>query len=146
MGARNRNANDGFIARKCGYWYSAVTAGTYDALPRCGEYMKPIYVIPALSHALDVLEDLQTKPQGATLDVLYRDARVSKTSTYRILKTLERRGYVRHKDGYFYSAPISKRLSIGLLSRNDDLPYFKAFNCSIRRASMATETELIECR
>lgn len=108
--------------------------------------MKPIYVIPALSRALDVLEDLQTKPQGATLDVLYRDTRVSRTSTYRILKTLEKRGYVRHADGYFYNAPIAKRLSIGLLSRNDDSPYFKTFNCSIRRAAMATGTELIECR
>lgn len=108
--------------------------------------MKPIYVIPAHSHALDVLEDLQTKPRGATLDVLYRDTRVSRTSTYRILKTLEKRGYVRHADGYFYNAPIAKKLSIGLLSRNDDSPYFKAFNGSIRGAAMATETELIECR
>lgn len=57
--------------------------------------------------------DLRDTPLSHALDVLEREAQVSRTATYRVFKTVEERGYVRQVAGYFCSSPL-KRASIGL--------------------------------
>jgi len=54
--------------------------------------IKRLYLIPILSKALDVIELLEESHGAASLDDVYQKTRISKTSVYRILKTLVHRG------------------------------------------------------
>ncbi len=56
--------------------------------------IKRLYLIPILSRALDVLELLEETHAPVTLEDVYQRTQISKTSVYRILKTLVHRGYV----------------------------------------------------
>ena len=56
--------------------------------------LKRLYLIPILSKALDVLELLEQTGGPITLEDVYQQTKISKTSVYRILKTLVHRGYV----------------------------------------------------
>jgi predicted ArsR family transcriptional regulator len=56
--------------------------------------IKRLYLIPILSKALDVLEFLEQSHAPVTLEDVYQKTQISKTSVYRILKTLVHRGYV----------------------------------------------------
>ncbi|MGH9521715.1 MAG: helix-turn-helix domain-containing protein [Terriglobales bacterium] len=53
-----------------------------------------LYWIPVLSKALDVLELLQAETEPQSLESIYARTRISKTTIYRILKTLVHRGYL----------------------------------------------------
>ena len=50
--------------------------------------IKRLYLIPILSKALDVLEMLEEQNASMTLEDVYQRTQISKTSVYRILKTL----------------------------------------------------------
>src|ERR1035441_6979949 len=56
--------------------------------------IKRLYLIPILSKALDVIELLEQHNTPLTLEDVYQKTEISKTSVYRILKTLVHRGYV----------------------------------------------------
>ena len=62
--------------------------------------LKELYRVPVLSKALDILEFLQTVKEGVGLEELYQQTQFSKTTVYRIVKTLERRGMlpIRRRD------------------------------------------------
>lgn len=60
--------------------------------------IKRLYLIPILSKALDVLELLEKTSGPISLEEVYQQTNVSKTSVYRILKTLVHRGYVAQGD------------------------------------------------
>jgi len=51
-------------------------------------YRSRLYVIPVLSKALDVLELMQKENTPRTLEEIYQRTNISKTTVYRILKTL----------------------------------------------------------
>jgi len=53
-----------------------------------------LYVIPVLSKALDVLELMQKDNTPRTLEEIYQRTNISKTTVYRILKTLVQNGYL----------------------------------------------------
>ena len=53
-----------------------------------------LYLIPVLTKALDILELLQTENQPMVLETIHKRTKISKTTVYRILKTLVHRGYV----------------------------------------------------
>ena len=54
-----------------------------------------LYLIPVLSKALDILELLQTENQAKSLEEIFQQTNISKTTVYRILKTFTHRGYLR---------------------------------------------------
>jgi ribose transport system substrate-binding protein len=56
--------------------------------------IKRLYLIPILSKALDVIELLEQHHAPLTLEDVYQKTHISKTSVYRILKTLVHRGYL----------------------------------------------------
>ncbi len=56
--------------------------------------IKRLYLIPILSKALDVIELLEQDNAPLTLEDVYQQTNISKTSVYRILKTLVHRGYL----------------------------------------------------
>jgi ribose transport system substrate-binding protein len=56
--------------------------------------IKRLYLIPILSKALDVIELFEQESASLTLEDVYQKTNISKTSVYRILKTLVHRGYL----------------------------------------------------
>ena len=56
--------------------------------------IKRLYSIPILSKVLDVLELLEEISGPISLEEVFQRTRISKTSVYRILKTLVHRGYL----------------------------------------------------
>src|SRR5436190_19754971 len=75
-----------------------------------------LYVIPVLSKALDVLELMQKENTPRTLEEIYQRTNISKTTVYRILKTLVHRGYLAHSENGLYrlvSRPRKGRLGFG---------------------------------
>lgn len=75
---------------------------------------KQKYGVPMLTKGLDLLELLAEYPSGLTVQEMVDILSHSKTSTYRIVKSLEERGYVRKREEtnqYFLSR---KFLKLGL--------------------------------
>ena len=72
-----------------------------------------------LSKALDILELLQNERGSLTLEAIYQRTNISKTTVYRILKTLVHRGYLaQSQDGlYRLVARPKKRASGSAASR-----------------------------
>lgn len=105
---------------------------------------KPTYLIPVLSKALDILELLQSDNQPTTLEKLYKQTRISKTTVYRILKTLVHRGYVAQlPDGYYRHMTKPKKLLFGFGSQSEDEPFSNAVTQSIQDAASAAGVDLV---
>ena len=64
-----------------------------------------LYLIPVLSKALDILELLQVENQPKSLEEIYRRTKISKTTVYRILKTLTHRGYLGQSENGLAEVP-----------------------------------------
>ena len=83
--------------------------------------LRGLYQIPILSKALSILELLQGEKQSVSVEQLHEQTKFSKTSVYRILKTLEYRGYLAHQEDGRYqlvSCPTKLRFGLGGDSRN----------------------------
>ena len=105
---------------------------------------KPNYLIPVLSKALDILEMLQSDNQPITLESLYKRTRISKTTVYRVLKTLVHRGYVTQlPDGYYRHITRPKKLRFGFGSQSGEEPFSNAVTHSMQEAASAAGVELI---
>jgi len=103
-----------------------------------------LYHIPVLSKALDILEFLQTGKASASLDELYRHTRFSKTTVYRILKTLEHRGYLSHQDdGRYRLVHRPSKLRFGFAGQSGELPFSQAVTASLKEAAAASGVELL---
>lgn len=106
--------------------------------------IKRLYLIPILSKALDVIELLEQNHTALTLEDVYQKTQISKTSVYRILKTLVHRGYVAQGQGGQYrlvSRP--KRLRFGFAAQSADMPFSVAVAHSIATAAAAAGVELL---
>lgn len=102
-----------------------------------------IYHVPILSKALEIIELLQTDIQSISIEDLYRQTRFSKSSVYRILKTLEHRGYVdREEDGRYrlVSRPSKLRFGYGELSEEASLS--QTITSSLKDAAAAAGVDL----
>jgi ribose transport system substrate-binding protein len=105
---------------------------------------KPTYLIPVLSKAFDVLELLQADNQPTTMESLYKRTRISKTTVYRILKTLVHRGYaMQMPDGNYRHITKPKKLRFGFGSQSADEPFSNAVTRSMQDAASAAGVELI---
>lgn len=105
---------------------------------------KRLYLIPILSKALDIMELLQSENSPMALEAIYQRTRFSKTSVYRILKTLVHRGYVAQSgDGLYRSVsqPSKKRFAFG--SQSAEMPFSEAVTSSLRAACAASGVDLM---
>jgi ribose transport system substrate-binding protein len=105
---------------------------------------KAIYLIPILSKSLDVLELLEQHKAPLTLEEIHQRTRISKTTVFRILRTLVHRGYVsRPEDGRYRLVSRPRKMRFGFGGQSGALPFSNAVTGSLRAAAMATGIELI---
>jgi len=106
--------------------------------------IKRLYLIPILSKALDVIELLEESHAPVTLEDVFQKTRISKTSVYRILKTLVHRGYVAQtQSGQYRLVSRPRRLRFGLAVQSGDMPFSIAVAKSVTEAAAASGVELI---
>jgi ribose transport system substrate-binding protein len=106
--------------------------------------IKRLYLIPILSKALDVIELLERDHAPLTLEDVYQKTRISKTSVYRILKTLVHRGYLAQtQNGQYRLVSRPRRLHFGFAVQSADLPFSVAVSQSVTAAAAAAGVELV---
>ena len=107
--------------------------------------LKRLYLIPILSKALDVLELLEQTGGPITLEDVYQQTKISKTSVYRILKTLVHRGYVAQgQSGQYRLVSRPKRLRFGFAAQSAEMPFSVAVGASVTAAAAAAGVELLQ--
>ncbi len=105
--------------------------------------IKRLYLIPILSKALDVIELLDRDQTAQSLEDVYQKTNISKTSIYRILKTLVHRGYVaRTQNGLYRLVSRPRRLHFGFAVQSADLPFSIALSQTVAAAAAASGVEL----
>jgi ribose transport system substrate-binding protein len=103
-----------------------------------------LYLIPILSKSLDVLELLEENHTPVSLEDVFKHTKISKTSVYRILKTLVHRGYVaQRQDGLYRLVSRPHRLRFGFAVQNMELPFSVAVARSVELAAAASGVELL---
>ncbi|HEU4634673.1 MAG TPA: substrate-binding domain-containing protein [Edaphobacter sp.] len=106
---------------------------------------KRLYLIPVLSKSLDILELLQAENRPMSLETIYRRTRISKTTVYRVLKTLVHRGYLAHSpDGMYRHVMRPKKLRFGFAGQSADMPFSEEVTRSLRDAATSAGVDLIE--
>ncbi len=106
--------------------------------------IKRLYLIPILSKALDVIELLERDHAPLTLEDVYQKTSISKTSVYRILKTLVHRGYLaQSQNGQYRLVSRPRRLRFGFAVQSADMPFSVAVAHSVTAAAAASGVELL---
>lgn len=106
--------------------------------------IKRLYLIPILSKALDVIELLENSHAPVTLEDVYQKTHISKTSVYRILKTLVHRGYVaQSQTGHYRLVSRPRRLRFGYAAQSAEMPFSIAVAHSLTTAAAASGVELL---
>lgn len=106
--------------------------------------IKRLYLIPILSKALDVLELLEQMNEPIALEDVFQRTHISKTSVYRILKTLVHRGYVAQSpSGLYRLVSRPRRLRFGLAVQSAEMPFSVAVAQSVTAAAAAAGVEII---
>ncbi|GAA3750295.1 substrate-binding domain-containing protein [Terriglobus aquaticus] len=106
---------------------------------------KRLYLIPVLSKALDILELLQSEGQPMSLEQIHRSTRVSKTTVYRVLKTLVHRGYLAQApDGSYRHVARPKKLRFGFAGQSADMPFSQEVSRSLHDAASAAGVDIVE--
>jgi ribose transport system substrate-binding protein len=106
--------------------------------------IKRLYLIPILSKALDVIELLEQDHAPVSLEDVYQKTNISKTSVYRILKTLVHRGYVaQSQNGLYRLVSRPRRLRFGFAAQSAEMPFSVAVANSIAMAAAASGVELL---
>jgi ribose transport system substrate-binding protein len=106
--------------------------------------IKRLYLIPILSKALDVIELLEQDNAPLTLEDVYQKTNISKTSVYRILKTLVHRGYLAQTpNGQYRLVSRPRRLRFGFAVQSAEMPYSEAVAQSVTAAAAASGVELL---
>ncbi|HTW79025.1 MAG TPA: substrate-binding domain-containing protein [Terracidiphilus sp.] len=106
--------------------------------------IKRLYLIPILSKALDVIELFERDHAPLTLEDVYQQTNISKTSVYRILKTLVHRGYLaQNQNGQYRLVSRPRRLHFGFAVQSGDLPFSVALTESVIAAAAAAGVELL---
>lgn len=105
---------------------------------------KRLYLIPVLSKALDILELMQADNRPQTLESIYERTRISKTTVYRILKTLVHRGYLAQtQDGLYRVVSRPRKPRFGFGSQSADMPFSQDVEKSLRLAAASAGVDLV---
>jgi ribose transport system substrate-binding protein len=103
-----------------------------------------LYLIPVLTKALDILELLQTENQPMVLETIHKRTKISKTTVYRILKTLVHRGYVgQGSDRQYRHIARPRKLRFGFGGQSAEMPFSEAMTASLRQAATAVGVDLV---
>jgi ribose transport system substrate-binding protein len=106
--------------------------------------IKRLYLIPILSKALDVIELLEENNASVSLEEVFSKTQISKTSVYRILKTLVHRGYVAQApNGLYRLVSRPRRLRFGFAVQSAEMPFSAAVAQSMMAAAAASGVELL---
>ena len=106
--------------------------------------IKRLYLIPILSKALDVVELLEQSHAPVSLEDVYQKTQISKTSVYRILKTLVHRGYVAQaQNGQYRLVSRPRRLRFGFAVQSAEMPFSVAVAHSVTAAAASSGVELV---
>jgi ribose transport system substrate-binding protein len=106
--------------------------------------IKRLYLIPILSKALDVLELLEESTAPVSVEDVFQKTHISKTSVYRILKTLVHRGYVAQaQNGLYRLVSRPRRLRFGFAAQSAEMPFSVAVAQSVTAAAAASGVELL---
>ena len=106
--------------------------------------IKRLYLIPILSKALDVIELLENDHTPLALEDIYQRTHISKTSVYRILKTLVHRGYLaQSQNGQYRLVSRPRRLRFGFAVQSAEMPFSVAVEQSVTAAAAASGVELL---
>lgn len=101
-------------------------AVSLKAKPDSTKAERPVRVDSTLSKGLQVLEALARSKSGKGVTELSRELELTKSNTFRLLRTLTALGYVRHSESKSYSATM-KVWQVGLsVIENLDLPKIAA--------------------
>ena len=105
---------------------------------------KRLYLIPVLSKALDVLEIVQRENKPLSLESIYQRTRISKTTVYRILKTLAHRGYLAQSpDGLYRAIGNPRKMVFGFGGQSTEMPFSEAVAKSLQAAAADAGVELL---
>src|SRR5271168_1030861 len=105
---------------------------------------KRLYLIPVLTKALDILELLRSEDQPMVLEAIHKRTKISKTTVYRILKTLVHRGYVAQTaDRHYRHVARPTKLRFGFGGQSAEMPFSEAVSASLRQAATAVGVDLL---
>ncbi len=103
-----------------------------------------LYLIPVLTKALDILELLQNENQPMVLETIHKRTKISKTTVYRILKTLVHRGYVgQGADRQYRHIARPRKLRFGFGGQSSEMPFSQAVAASLKTAAAAVGVDLL---
>jgi ribose transport system substrate-binding protein len=105
---------------------------------------KRLYLIPVLSKALDILELLQGETRPQSLESVYGRTNISKTTVYRILRTLTHRGYLAQtQDGLYRVVSQPHKMRFGFASESSEMPFSADVTESMKLAAASAGVELV---
>ncbi|MDR5729069.1 MAG: substrate-binding domain-containing protein [Terriglobia bacterium] len=105
---------------------------------------KRLYLIPVLSKALDVLEMVQREAKPMSLENIHQRSQISKTTVYRILKTLVHRGYLaQSQDGLYRPISNPRKIVFGYGCQSTEMPFSEAVTKSLKAAAADTGVDLL---
>lgn len=105
---------------------------------------KRLYLIPVLSKALDILELLQSDNHPKSLEEIYQRTKISKTTVYRILKTLTHRSYLAQAEGGLYRLVARPRkVRFGFGAESSEMPFSEAVRESLVAAATSAGVDLL---
>jgi ribose transport system substrate-binding protein len=103
-----------------------------------------LYLIPVLSKALDILELLQQENPPKSLEEIYQRTSISKTTVYRILKTLTHRGYLaQSENGLYRLVSRPRKMRFGFGGESSEMPFSEAVRESLAAASSSAGVDLV---
>ncbi len=105
---------------------------------------KRLYLVPVLSKALDVLEMAQRENRPMSLESFYQRTHISKTTVYRILKTLVHRGYIAQtQDGLYRAVSRPRKVRFGFGGQSTEMPFSEAVTKGLQDAAADTGVDLL---
>lgn len=105
---------------------------------------KRLYLIPVLSKALDILELLQADNRPQSLESIYERTSISKTTVYRVLKTLVHRGYLAQtQHGLYRVVARPRKPRFGFGSESSEMPFSVDVTKSLKSAAASAGVDLL---
>ncbi len=105
---------------------------------------KLLYLIPAVSKTLDILELFERENQPLALEAIHRQTKISKTTVYRVLQTLVHRGYLSHSpDGLYRYVTRKKKMRFGFGGQSSEMPFSVEVAESLKAAATAAGIDLL---
>jgi ribose transport system substrate-binding protein len=97
-----------------------------------------------LSKALDILELFQSQNGPKTLEEIYRETKISKTTVYRIVKTFVHRGYLTRSDnGLYRLSARPRKVRFGFGSESSEMPFSEGVRQSLSAAAASAGVDLL---